>query len=697
MYYGKGTDGFAEIIDAQIALWSTHRMAKRREPPMKDTLESLLSSREWHIVQPRYRVDDTPKYETLFALANGAMGTRGAYEEPVPGGYPATYVAGVFDRTVTYPKELVNAPNWLELTVRVHGELVSPQTGTLLSCERRLDMRSGLLFRRMRWRDAAGRVTRLETLRLVHLRSKHQALITGVLVPENHDAEVEICAAIDGTVSNPTPSRIVRTHHNLPRRAEAVPSGGIYLEVETLYTRIVLGVASHLVVEGADEPHVDVLPNKVAERRVARVGQGQVLRFTKFVSIHTSRDTTVVRRAAVAELLRMEHDGADALVESQRAAWHAAWEDADITIAGDAEAQRAVRFNVFHLLSLSSEHDGDVSVGAKGLHGEGYKGSVFWDTEIFMLPFYIYTRPRAARALVEYRARRLDAARDNARTNGYRGAQYPWESGSTGHEATPERWADPITMTGPPIRTGELQHHVTADVAYSFDHYLRATGDGRFFVERAAEVFVETARFWASRVRLHPRRKRYVIENVIGPDEAHEEVDNNRSTNRLAAWNLTRAVEAVAEMRARHPAAWRRLNARLRVTENEPAAWRRIAERMWYPRVSASGVLEQHDGYFDLKPVRLKLNDKDMPIVSRELLERQGATQLLKQADVVLLQFLFSDEFDARSKRTNYAYYAPRTSHLSSLSPSTYAVMGAEVGDTAEAWRNFRRTAFMDL
>jgi len=174
-------------------------------------------------------------------------------------------------------------------------------------------------------------------------------------------------------------------------------------------------------------------------------------------------------------------------------------------------------------------------------------------------------------------------------------------------------------------------------------------------------------------------------------------VDNNRSTNRLAAWTLERASRAVEELRGREPRPWRKLNARLRVGEREAARWRRIAERMWYPRTSKTGVLEQHEGYFDLKPVRLKLDENDMPIVSRALWHRLGGTQLLKQADVVLLQFLFPDEHDLASKRANYAYYSPRTTHRSSLSPSTYAIMGAEVGDMREAWRSFRRTAFMDL
>lgn len=660
-------------------------------------IESVLSSSDWLIVQKGYRPDETPKYETLFTLANGFMGTRGAYEEPVAGGYPATYIAGVFDRTVTFSEELANAPNWLGLEVRVNGELMSPHTGKVLSSVRWLDMRNGLLARRMRWRDGAGRVTRIETLRLVHSRDKHRALIRGIVVPENHDARVEIAASVDGTVSNTTLSPIVWTRHFLPRRAEAVGFGGVYLEAATLYSKIAVGVASELVVEGEEGRHVDVLANKVVERVVANVKRGQALPFAKHVSVFTSRETRRVRRSALAEVRAMRRVGTEAIVETQCRAWREAWACADVEISGDRESQRAVRFSIFHLLSLSNEHDEDVSIGAKGLHGDGYRGSAFWDTELFMLPFYIYTNPRAARALLMYRLRRLGAAKANAAKNGYRGAQFPWESGSTGEEVTPDRWTDPITQTGQRIRTHEQQHHVTADVAFGFDHYLRAAGGRRFLVECAAEVFIETARFWASRVRLDARKKRYVIECVIGPDEAHEDVDNNRSTNRLAAWNLVRACEAVEEMKRYAPRAWKRLNARLGVGAKELNAWRRVAGGMWYPPVSARGVLEQHEGYFKLRRVRLKLDENDMPIVSRSLWKRQGGTQLLKQADIVLLQFLFPDEFDLRSKRANYAYYSPRTMHLSSLSPSTYAIMGVEVGEMCEAWRNFERTAFMDL
>ena len=668
-------------------------MSGSREPGL---IEAVRSSSDWLIVQRRYRPDETPKFETLFTLANGFMGTRGAYEEAVPQSYPATYIAGVFDRTVTFNEELANAPNWLGLEVRVNGELMSAQTGKLLSCVRWLDMRNGLLLRRMRWRDRVGRITQLETLRLVHLRDKHRALIRGIVVPENHDARVELAAMVDGTAANTTLSPIVWTRHFAIRRADAVSSGGVYLEGETRFSRIVVGVASGLVVEGKAEQYVDLLPAKVVERAITNVRQGEALSFAKHVSIFTSRETKDVARAARAELRAATHDGAERVVRSHCAAWHAAWAGADVEISGDRESQRAVRFSIFHLLGLANEH-GDVSIAAKGLHGDGYRGKAFWDTEMFMLPFYIYTNARAARALLMYRMRRLDAAKANATKNGYRGAQFPWESGSTGDEMTPDRWTDPITLTGQRIRTHEQQHHITADVAWGFDHYLRATGDRRFFVKHAAELFIETARFWASRVRLDRRKKRYVIEYVIGPDEAHEEVDNNRSTNRLAAWNLVRACEAVEEMKRHAPREWRRLKARLHLRENEPANWRRIAERMWYPPASSRGVLEQHEGYFKLRPVRLKLDENDMPIVSRALWERQGGTQLLKQADIVLLQFLFPEEYDRASKRVNYAYFLPRTMHLSSLSPSTYAIMGVEVGDMREAWRNFRRTAFMDL
>ncbi len=673
-------------------------------------IESVLSPCDWLIVQKRYRPDETPKYETLFTLANGFMGTRGAYEEPVPRSHPATYIAGVFDRTMTFNEELANAPNWLGLEVRINGELMSPHTGKLLSCMRWLDMRNGILARRMRWRDGVGRITRLETLRLVHLCDKHRALIRGVVVPENHDAHVEIFSQIDGTAANTTLSPIIWVRHFVPRRAESLASGGMYLEAETFSSRIAVGVASNLVVEGEESRHVDIVPNKVVERVAADGPRGTALSFAKHICVFTSRETKNVRARALAELRAMKRDGAEAIVRAHCSAWHEAWASADVEISGDRESQRAVRFSIFHLLGLANERD-DVSVAAKGLHGDGYRGHVFWDTEMFILPFYIYTNPRAARTQVMYRLRRLDAAKANAAKNGFRGVQFPWESATTGAEVTPANWYDPITLIGEEIRVQEQQHHVTADVAYGLDHYLRATGERRFLVEHAAELFVETARFWASRVRLDARKKRYVVTHVIGPDEAHEDVDNNRYTNRLAAWSLLRGCEAVEELRRRAPREWRRLNVRLRVQARELANWRRIARRMWYPPTSSRGVLEQHEGYFKLRPARLRFDENDMPVLPRPPREKSGSTrkglgttqetlastQLIKQADIVLLQYLFPDDFDLRSKRVNYAYYAPRTTHLSSLSPSTYAIMGVEVGDMREARRNFRRTAFMDL
>jgi len=673
-------------------------------------IENILSPRDWLVVQQGYRPDETLKYETLFTLANGVWGTRGAYEEEVPQSYPATYIAGVFDRAMTFNEELANAPNWLGLEVRVNGERLSPDAGKLLSCTRWLDMRNGLLLRRMRWRDGAGRVTRLETLRLIHFRDKHRALIRGVVVPENHDAQVELSASVDATTANTTLSPLVRVRHFATRRIERIASGGVYLEAETYFSKIVAGFASNLVVDNERSRHVDLLSDKVVERVVANVPRGEALAFAKHVSLATSREAKNVKARAVAELRAMRRDGADEVVRSHCAAWHEAWSNAGIEIVGDPESQRAIRFTVFHLLGLANEH-GDVSIAAKGLHGDMYRGHVYWDTDIFMFPFYLYTNPRAARALVMYRVRRLDGARANAQKNGFRGAQFPWESASTGEEVTPPNWFDPIVGGGEEIRVHEQQHHITADVAYGMDYYLRAVGERRLLVEHAAELFIETARFWASRVRLDPRKKRYVITRVIGPDEGHEDVDNNWYTNWMAAWNLRRAASAVEEMKRHAPREWKRLKARLRLKERELATWRRIAARMWYPTKTPRGVLEQFEGYFKLPMPRLRFDENDMPVLPKRwpgkrgkmrkglgsTQQKVGNTQLLKQADVVLLQYLFPDEFGLESKRANYAYYSPRTTHLSSLSPSTYAIMGAEAGDMREAWRNFRRTAFMDL
>ncbi|WP_245612453.1 glycosyl hydrolase family 65 protein [Palaeococcus ferrophilus] len=366
---------------------------------------------------------------------------------------------------------------------------------------------------------------------------------------------------------------------------------------------------------------------------------------------------------------------------------------AAIKIEGDEEAERGMLFSIFHLIQ-SLPQDDNISLTARGIHGFGYRGHVFWDTEIYALPFFIFTMPEDARRMLVYRYNNLDAARENARLNGYGGAQFPWESADDGREATPPMV--PLDMRGENvvrIYTGEEEHHITADIAYTVDLYYRITGDEEFMEKYGLEMIFETARFWASRVR-YDEEKGYVIERVIGPDEYHEHVNNSFFTNLMAKHNLQLGVKYFRESLERR--AWRAVAEKLGIDEDEVQKWFDTAERIYLPP-QVNGVYEEFDGYFDLTDYRVDPGDLGEARLPEDIRNNIGRTRLIKQADVIAAQFLLKDLFTLDTIRRNFDYYIIRTTHASSLSMPAYAIVASWLGEEALAYDYFIKCAYADL
>ncbi|MDQ4070106.1 MAG: glycoside hydrolase family 65 [Actinomycetota bacterium] len=396
--------------------------------------------------------------------------------------------------------------------------------------------------------------------------------------------------------------------------------------------------------------------------------------------VAVDRDGAVKAQDALA---RASSEGLDRLLARHRRAWRDRWLDADVVVAGDAQAQRHLRFAAYHLIIAGDPESNQASVGARALTGPGYRGHVFWDTEIFVLPFYIWTHPETARALLGYRHRTLPAARAKAARLGYQGALYAWESADTGDEVTPEFVMLP-DGTRLDILTGLQEHHISADVAWGVWQYWQVTGDDTFVAEMGAEIVVDTARFWASRVDSGH------IREVIGPDEYHEGVDDNAYTNMLARWNL-RAAGAVCE---RFPEAATRLG----VTDEERRRWEDVAAEIVVLFDPETKLYEQFDGFFDLENVRA-VDLAPRPFTGELVVgvARLRHTQIVKQADVVMLGLLLPHEVGPEVQAANYRHYEPRTSHGSSLSPAIHALVAARVGETSDALAYFHLAGGVDL
>lgn len=389
------------------------------------------------------------------------------------------------------------------------------------------------------------------------------------------------------------------------------------------------------------------------------------------------------RDAALAAARQARRLGFERLLSEHRRAWAARWEDADVVIDGDEELQLQTRFALFHLMaSVASE--GEAAVGARGLTGDGYRGHVFWDTDVFVLPFLAATHPPAARAILEYRVRRLAAAKRAARALGLSGARFPWESARDGTDVTPTLARDPAGRLIR-IRTGESEEHVVADVAWAAACYIDWTGDEAFASGPGLDLLVETARYWASRVRFDEDGAGHIY-GVIGPDEYHEPVDDNAYTNVMARWNLRRAAEAAERFGAA-------------VTADERARWRDTAERLVDGYRPSSGIYEQFAGFFDLEPLVIAELAPRRPIAAAVLLgpERVAAAQVVKQADVLMLHHLVPEETPPGSLVPNLEFYEPRTAHGSSLSPPVHASLLARAGRTGRAVQLLRTAAAIDL
>ena len=424
---------------------------------------------------------------------------------------------------------------------------------------------------------------------------------------------------------------------------------------------------------------------------------GQVadfIRLSAFAKGGENEDDTQ-RRAAHA-ITQAEAAGWRAVLTAHEQAWMERWRLADIEIAGDAKIQQALRFAIYHLNSAVNPDDHHVSIGTRALTGDAYFGHVFWDTEIFLLPFYIFTWPEAARALLMYRYHTLPAARAKAAKMGYRGALYAWESADTGEETTPEQVLDPEGHVIP-ILCGLYEHHISADIAYAVWQYWQATLDNDFFRAAGAEILVETARFWASRATLESDG-RYHIRGVIGPDEYHEIIDDNAFTNMMAAWTIARGLDAIAELGKQWPAHQHEIRQRLALDDGELGHWTEVAKRLVRGDDPVTGMIEQFAGYFRLEDIDLcAYAGRAVPMDVILGRERTRASQIIKQADVVALFALLPDMFDRTTKQRNFSYYEPRCGHGSTLSPALHALVAARLGDIGMAERYLHATAEIDL
>jgi trehalose 6-phosphate phosphatase len=665
----------------------------------------------WSVAYDGFDPERERLRETLCAVGNGYFATRGSAPEAVADAvhYPGTYAAGCYNaltdtmdgREVTN-ESVVNLPDWLSTRLCFdEGPWFDAGAVELTHYRQTLDLRRGILVRDVAFRDESGRCTRVVQRRIAHMEYEHVGALQTTVQAENWSGTLRVRSVLDGDTANAGVERYrdLSGKHLRVERAEVLGEDTALVETETVQSEV--RIAQAVRTRNVSRDHAQTCRySPVSE--AACVGHDLILPLTagrpvtveKVATLFTGHDRAIAAPATAAVDWLERLDGFDALLERHALAWRHLWERCGVEL-GDDEAATALRLHIFHLVQTVSPNTVglDAGVPARGLHGEAYRGHVFWD-ELFVLPALTTRLPQAARALLGYRHRRLQAARWAARDLGLRGAMYPWQSGSDGTETSQRVHLNPESGHWVSDAT-HLQRHVGLAVAYNVWQYYQATGDREFLVQRGAEMLLEIARSFGSLARYDHALDRYAVRGVVGPDEFHTRypggaepgIDNNAYTNVMAAWVLDRALALLKMLpTARHA----ELSEALELGAEETERWDHIAQRLYVP-FHEDGTISQFEGYerlAELDWAGLRARHADIRRLDR-ILEAEGDDvnryKASKQADVLMLFYLLSaEELHTLMRRLGYPwepseiprtidYYLARTSHGSTLSAVVHA------------------------
>jgi len=681
-------------------------LRERRLPPA-----DIFPAEPWSLEAVRYDAKLAHAYagqaETMFALANGYLGIRGAPEEAMPVQDPGVLLNGFYEfRPITYGEHaygfprlgqsILNCPDGTIIKLFVDGERFLPAEAEVLSFRQVLDLRAGTLSREIAWATPAGFHMRLRSLRLVSFHHRHLAAIQYEVLAE--DAGVEIVISSELLNRAPLPGG----DGSDPRLAvgftgQVLQPAGMHheesraiLSYTTHSSGLTLGCGMDHVLETAcpftQEGHCE--DDFAAIVFKGRAERGKPIRLWKYLGYHYARggDPAELRSQVAWTLDHAVQGGFAAILQQQKARIGRFWAHADVELEGAApRLQQVVRWNLFQLMQATERAEGH-GVSARGLTGRSYEGHYFWDAEIYVLPFLIYTQPRIARNLLKFRYDTLDRARARATELGHRGATFPWRT-INGDEASAYYAA------------GTAQYHINADIAYALRKYVEVSGDEEFLHRFGAEILVETARFWWDLGFFSERRGgHFCINGVTGPDEYTAVVDNNLFTNLMARENLSYAAETVEAMRRDHPDAFATLVRRTGLGAEEPGMWQEAAERMYLPWDERLRIHPQDDSFLDKERWDFAATpEENYPLLLHYHPLNLYRRQVIKQADTVLAMFLLGEQFTPEAKKRNFDYYDPLTTHDSSLSVCIQSIVANEIGYARKALDYFRFAATMDL
>ncbi|MGF7396814.1 glycosyl hydrolase family 65 protein [Thermoanaerobacterium thermosaccharolyticum] len=670
--------------------------------------KSIYPYEEWKIRENAFDINMNYRNETIFSLGNGYFGMRGTFEEGYTGPddttFNATYINGfyeVYDIKYTeggygfpsYGEAMVNVADSKIIKLFIDNEPFDILKGNLILYERVLDMKEGFTERKLLWETETGKRIEIIVRRLISFKRQHLGVIVFLFKPINFSGNVKLISEIDGNINYRNESEDVRVGSNMQGKVmETLESqvdsylGWIMQSTKRSKLKYVCSFNHEIKTKNQFKFVNYRYEDKVGIEFNIDARKGETFELTKYISYYTSRECAedCIIDEALKEVENAKRIGVDIIFKEQSDYLNEFWADADVVIDGDISLQQGIRYNEFQLLQSVSKND-ITNICAKGLTGEGYEGHYFWDSDIYIMPFFLYTKPEIAKNFVMFRYNLLDAARKRAKELGYKGALYPWR-----------------TIDGPECSSyfpaGTAQYHINSDIVLSIKKYVEATLDYDFLFKYGAEVVFETARLWISIGSYIPlKNNKFCINCVTGPDEYTALVDNNAYTNYMAQMNLEYAYFVAKEMIKKAPDDYKRISEKISLSDDELEEWNIAAQNMYLPYSAELNIIPQDDSFL----YKEKLNVKDLESEKPLLLHRHYLNiyryQICKQPDVLLLMYLRRELFSIDEIKRNYDYYEPITTHDSSLSPAIFSILANEVGYYEKAYDYFMMTARMDL
>ena len=626
------------------------------------------------------------KYETVMCLGNGYLGMRSAFCEEIPEQTRLTLIAGLYDKQPREEEELIPLPDVTSLSIVAEGEKISPLHKNSSEYSRSLNVRNGLLTYQYRYspKDKDGSLW-VKHRRFASMTQKHLVMLETDIVSDG-DFQLELISSVNARIT------VNGTQHTFEEERTVLDNDLLWYGGRAVVagTQFRVGSRMKIYVNGAERKGIQ---RYSTERRIVsstariRLSKGDELKIVRYATYYTANDADWMGNDEdIVEITDSicQKDFEKLLYESERE-WEKLWQNCDISIeSDDATENLKLRLAMYHMIIMCPWHDSKVSIAAKGLTGMGYAGHVFWDCEIFNLPFFSYTQPLAARNLCTYRYHTLDGARRKARQYGYAGAMYPWESASiSGDEQCPKFKNYSPDNTPRRVTCGDIEQHVVCDVAYGVYSYGQITEDREFMKKYGFEILFETAAFWLSRLEYNEQKDRYEIRQITGPDEYKEYVDNDVFTNYMVAWNLKTALNEIDILASEDTQAYNTLDKRLGLAELANAIGQKLP-KLYLPSTNDDGLIPQNDTYLTLKQINLAKYKKSgiNRLIYRDYsLKEIGDLMVSKQADLIQLFALMPNLFPSDIVKKNFDFYEDKCIHDSSLSLSAFATVAARLGE----------------